>query len=70
MEALALMLTGDDDNGLRGEMLTKYPTAALAENRAAGRPLARRRISGKGSSPASFGRVTSIRASDRTTRIH
>jgi phosphohistidine phosphatase len=31
MEALALMLTRDDDNGLRGKMLTKYPTAALAE---------------------------------------
>jgi len=31
MEALALMLTRDDDNGLRSEMLTKYPTAALAE---------------------------------------
>lgn len=31
MEALALMLTRDDVNGLRGEMLTKYPTAALAE---------------------------------------
>jgi len=32
MEALALMLTRDDDGGgLRGEMLTKYPTAALAE---------------------------------------
>ena len=30
MEALALMLTRDD-NGLRSEMLTKYPTAALAE---------------------------------------
>src|SRR5688572_15803222 len=31
MEALALLLTGDDDNGLRREMSTKYPTAALAE---------------------------------------
>ena len=31
MEALALLLTGDDDNGLRSEMSTKYPTAALAE---------------------------------------
>jgi len=31
MEALALLLTRDDDNGLRSEMSAKYPTATLAE---------------------------------------
>ena len=31
LEALAMLLTEEDSNGLRGEIATKYPTAAMAE---------------------------------------
>lgn len=33
LEALALLLTGEDGNGLRGAMAAKYPTGAVAEIR-------------------------------------